>query len=95
MASKNGLISVGLGIIGIILLFIPIIPFTALETAGWGGSPNWTLFFSIDLIFGILTVGLGVYGRNRDESKTASTTGLIIGFILIFALILVFLWHIM
>ena len=95
MRSKNGIISVGLGIIGIIFLFLVIIPITALSSAGWGDSPNWIIFISIELIIGILTVGLGFNGRSKDESKTASTAGLVIGFIIIVAWILAFLWYIM
>ena len=95
MVSKNGLISVVFGIIGIIFLFLCIIPITAMEGAGWGGTPNWILYFSIELILGILTVGLGFYGRTKDKSKAASITGLVIGLIIIVAWILAFLSYIM
>lgn len=95
MASKFGLISVGFGIIGIIFLILVILPLTALQSAGWGASSYWPFLFSIDLILCILTVGLGVYGRKKDESKIASTAGLVIGFIFIVALILTFLYYIM
>ena len=95
MASKIGLISVGFGIIGIIFLFLVIMPLTSMATVGWGSSSNMILYYSIELLLGILTVGLGFYGRTKDESKAASTAGLVIGFIIIVAWILALLWYIM
>jgi len=95
MTSKNGLISIVFGIIGLILFFLLVMPITAFEAAGWGGDPNWILFFSIVLILAILTIGLGLYGRTKDESKAASIAGLVIGFIIIVAWILAFLSYIM
>ncbi len=92
MTRKNGLISVVFGIIGIIFFFLIIFPIAASEHYGFGITPYWILYFSIELIVGILTVGLGLYGRTTDKSKSASITGLVIGLIIIVAWILAFLW---